>query len=325
MAAGAATAMLRRDHRRRQRRRGWLGHRRFDLDRDRQAFQPDADVGRSSYALLSNAYGGQGGDGGNSAVFNADSVGNGGRRGRDRRFAEHQRVRRRAYQPELRGFRIVRFWWQRRRRAVYRQQLRPCASIGGAGGAGKGGTISLQAADEGSLIRSGRIILTADAEGGNGGSSQGNDLTTGAGVKGANGGSATGGSILIGAVDSGTIDFAEETRATFQANAISGIGGAGIRGQWHRRGRRPRGDGGEAYGGSISITGNTGGTLHLGLYGQTEFIATGFGSGGGGGGNGADNSAIGGRGGDGGEAAPVMPVSAAMWISQSPARLDFGM
>ncbi|MGC7532799.1 hypothetical protein ACPWML_27660, partial [Pandoraea pneumonica] len=76
-----------------------------------------------------------------------------------------------------------------------------------------------------------------------------------------------------------------ETRATFQANAISGIGSAGTSGLNGTGGAGGRGgDGGEAYGGSISITGNTGGTLHLGLYGQTDFIATGFGSGGGNGG-----------------------------------------
>lgn len=283
--------------------------------------------GEGSYALLSNAYGGQGGDGGNSAVFNADSVGNGGKGGDatggslDISASAGGHINLNFADFESSGF-----GGSGGGALFIDNNFGRGPSIGGAGGAGKGGTISLQAADEGSLIRSDRIILTADGEGGNGGSSQGNDLTTGAGVKGANGGSATGGSILIGAVDSGTIDFAEETRATFQANAISGIGSAGTSGLNGTGGAGGRGgDGGEAYGGSISITGNTGGTLHLGLYGQTDFIATGFGSGGGNGGNGADNSAIGGRGGDGGEGGTgYAGVGGNVDITIAGTTLDFG-
>lgn len=283
--------------------------------------------GEGSYALLSNAYGGQGGDGGNSAVFNADSVGNGGKGGDATGGSLNISASAGGHiNLNFADFESSGFGGSGGGALFIDNNFGRGPSIGGAGGAGKGGTISLQAADEGSLIRSDRIILTADAEGGNGGSSQGNDLTTGAGVKGANGGSATGGSILIGAVDSGTIDFAEETRATFQANAISGIGSAGTSGVNGTGGAGGRGgDGGEAYGGSISITGNTGGTLHLGLYGQTEFIATGFGSGGGNGGNGADNSAIGGRGGDGGEGGTgYAGVGGNVDINIAGTTLDFG-
>lgn len=283
--------------------------------------------GEGSYALLSNAYGGQGGNGGNSAVFNADSVGDGGDGGDatggslEISASAGGRINLNVADFESSGF-----GGSGGGALFIDNNFGRGASIGGAGGDATGGTISIQASGEGSLIRSGRIVLTADGEAGDGGSSQGNDLTTGAGVRGANGGFAMGGSILIGAADSGTIDFAEETRATFQANAISGIGSAGTSGINGSGGAGGRGgNGGEAYGGSISINGDSGGTLHLGLYGQTDFIATGFGSGGGNGGNGADNSAVGGRGGNGGEGGTgYAGVGGNVDITIAGTTLDFG-
>lgn len=283
--------------------------------------------GEGSYALLSNAYGGQGGNGGNSAVFNADSVGDGGDGGdATGGLLEISASAGGRINLNVADFESSGFGGSGGGALFIDNNFGRGASIGGAGGDATGGTISIQASGEGSLIRSDRIVLTADGEAGDGGSSQGNDLTTGAGVRGANGGFAMGGSILIGAADSGTIDFAEETRATFQANAISGIGSAGTSGINGSGGAGGRGgNGGEAYGGSISINGDSGGTLHLGLYGQTDFIATGFGSGGGNGGNGADNSAIGGRGGDGGEGGTgYAGVGGNVDITIAGTALDFG-
>lgn len=183
------------------------------------------------------------------------------------------------------------------------------ASVGGTGGTGAGGSISLVATGEGSRLGVSSLTANALGYGGDGVDGTGYNFGTGTGAAGSAGGRATGGEILFSAADSGALSIATANgSAALTASAFGGRGGRGAAGRSTTGGNGGiGGNGGEADGGSVTIAANTLGTVTIRPGGTTAIAASGSGGFGGRGGFGGNNTApdgLGGNGGDTGTSAP---------------------
>lgn len=183
----------------------------------------------------------------------------------------------------------------------------PEASVGGAGGSGAGGTISLTSTGSGSRLAADTLSASVNGAGGNGVAGYGTVIATGDGAAGSVGGQGSGGSISLIASASGTLSLAAtDGSVDLSANGLGGLGGAGATGEFGSGGNGGNGGaGGIGAGGSVSILSATGGSAQLGLAGLVTVAANGTGGLGGTGGNGASNFssdplALGGSGGDNG-------------------------
>lgn len=180
-------------------------------------------------------------------------------------------------------------------------------SVGGAGGAGYGGTISLQAVGADSRMEAPGLVANANGRGGAGVDGFGY-AADGSSANGSAGGSAFGGAISVLADAGGTIALAtSDGNVALTANAIGGNGGrafAAITGPGGIGGNGGNGgDSGAATGGTISVATTEGGTASLGLLGTTTLSANGAGGLAGLGGDGAQSTApvtLGGSGGNNG-------------------------
>lgn len=180
-------------------------------------------------------------------------------------------------------------------------------SVGGAGGAGFGGSISLQAVGLDSLLEAPSLVANANGRGGAGVNGFGY-AADGSSADGSAGGSATGGNISILADASGAIAIAaldgnvalsangtggNGGRALAAITAATGIGGNGGNG----------GNSGSGTGGTIAIAALDTGSASLGLLGTVTLSANGTGGIAGLGGDGASSTApatLGGNGGNNG-------------------------
>ncbi|MBB3860588.1 filamentous hemagglutinin family protein [Novosphingobium hassiacum] len=182
-------------------------------------------------------------------------------------------------------------------------------SIGGIGGDGTGGSVSLTTAGIGSSLTVSALTVTANGSGGDGASSVGNNLATGDGSIGSAGGSGVGGAITIQADDEALLTLAPDAvRIDLMANGMGGSGGRGSAALAGSGGDGGAGGvGGLGQGGGIALAANASGEAEIAAAGTTFIMANGFGGSGGRGGNGASTTApntLGGNGGDAGITAP---------------------
>lgn len=180
-------------------------------------------------------------------------------------------------------------------------------SVGGAGGAGFGGAINLQAVGLDSRLEAPSLVADATGRGGAGVDGFGY-AADGSSANGSAGGSATGGNISILADAGGAIALATgDGNVALSANALGGNGGrafaaitapTGIGGNGGNGG-----DSGAGTGGTIAITASDSGNASLGLLGTVTLSANGTGGLAGLGGDGANSTApvtLGGSGGNNG-------------------------
>lgn len=182
------------------------------------------------------------------------------------------------------------------------------ASIGGAGGAGTGGNITLTATGDGTVTATGLSAFTL-GYGGGGVNGSGYDLADGTGAAGSAGGDASAGAIAVLAEQGGAISIAPGNGdAQFIARAFGGSGGRGATGRAGTGGNGGiGGQGGQADGGSVTITSRTEGEIDIRPGGTTLVEASGYGGFGGRGGVGGNNVANGGTGGNGGDSGTSAP------------------
>lgn len=180
-------------------------------------------------------------------------------------------------------------------------------SVGGIGGAGFGGSVSLQAAGLDSRLEAPSLVANANGRGGAGVNGFGY-AADGSSADGSAGGSATGGNISILADAGGAIALATaDGNVTLSANGMGGNGGraftaitaaTGIGGNGGNGG-----DSGSGTGGAIAIAALDSGNASLGLLGTVTLSANGTGGLAGLGGDGASSTApvtLGGSGGNNG-------------------------
>ncbi|MBB4612490.1 hypothetical protein [Novosphingobium taihuense] len=180
-------------------------------------------------------------------------------------------------------------------------------SVGGAGGAGFGGSISVQAVGLNSRVEAPSLVANANGRGGAGVNGSGYAVD-GSSADGSAGGSGTGGSISVLADAGGAIALATaDGNVGLSANGIGGNGGSafaaitastGIGGNGGNGG-----DSGSGTGGTVAIAALDDGTASLGLLGTVTLSANGIGGIAGLGGDGANSTApvtLGGNGGNNG-------------------------
>lgn len=175
-------------------------------------------------------------------------------------------------------------------------------SLGGTGGAGRGGSISLVSTDFRSSLSAASLSASADGLGGAGADGAGY-TASGQSTDGSAGGNGTGGMISLLADLEGTLELAAKAgNLSISAMGLGGDGGTaqdaiGSSGAAGGNG----GASGSGTGGSIQLTAGAQATASLGLFGTTTVDAGAMGGRAGGGGNGAPTftpATVGGKGGN---------------------------
>lgn len=175
-------------------------------------------------------------------------------------------------------------------------------SLGGTGGAGQGGSISLVSTDFRSSLAAAALSASADGLGGAGADGAGY-TASGQSTDGSAGGNGTGGTITLLADLEGTLELAAKAgNLSLSAPGLGGDGGSaqdaiGSDGAAGGNG----GASGSGTGGSIQLTAGALATASLGLFGTTTIDTGGTGGRAGGGGDGAPTftpATVGGKGGN---------------------------